>query len=143
MPFRFIDGVTMADVAFEASGKTLEEMFASAGAALTSTMIKDPSALKQAEKRELRLEAKDEEGLLHDFLEELIFIKDTEQLLFCGYALKIAKGGKGLVLTGSLGGERLDPKKHDLLVDAKAVSRHMFKVRREKGVWKAFAIVDV
>ena len=133
----------MADIAFEASGKTLEELFSSSGEALTSTMIKDPKTLGTGEEKRFTLEAKDEEFLLHDFLQELIFLKDAEQLLFKEYELRIEKGGKGLKLYATIKGEHLDPEKHDLLVDAKAVSWHMFKAGKSGRGWKAFFIVDL
>ena len=133
----------MADVAFIASGRTIEEMFASAAEALTSTMIKDPRKLEAVEVKTFTMDARDEEFLLHDFLEHLVFLKDAELLLFGKYELKIGKGGKGLVLSGTLRGEHLDQKKHELLVDAKAISWHMLKVEKNKAGYKAFFIVDV
>lgn len=143
MPYRFLEGLTMADIAFEASGKTLEEMFASAADAMTNTQIEDLKQIKGSVEKKFSLEAADEERLLHDFLQELIFIKDSELLLFREYSLVIKKGGKGYVLTANATGEKLDPKKHTLLVDVKAVSWHMFKVERTKAGWKATVIIDV
>jgi SHS2 domain-containing protein len=106
-------------------------------------MIKDPAKLKAKEEMKISLEAKDEEHLLHDFLEELLFLKDAKLLLFGKYELKIRKGGKGLMLIGTLRGELLDPKKQELLVDAKAISWHMFKIEKSAKGYEAFFIVDV
>ncbi len=143
MPFRFIEGVAIADVAFEATGKTIEEMFASAGSAMMNTQVKDLDSISAIVKREFTLEKKDLESLLHAFLQELIYYKDADLLLFREYKLKIMKSKNGLELTASLMGEPIDPKKHELLVDVKAVSWHMFKVAQEDGLWKAFVILDV
>jgi len=143
MPYKFLEGLTMADIAFEASGKTLEELFISAADAITNTQIEDLKQIKAAETKEFSLDAADEEHLLHDFLQELIFFKDSELLLFRGYSLTIKKGGKGYILTVKAEGDKLDPKKHTLLVDVKAVSWHMFKVERTKAGWKATVIIDV
>jgi SHS2 domain-containing protein len=143
MPYRTVEGIAMADVAFEATGRTLEEMLASAAEAVTSTMIKNPGTLAHKIEKKISIDAKDEEFLLHDFLEELLFLKDAELLLFGKYELKVGKGGKGLKLSGTLKGEHLDQKKHELLVDAKAISWHMLKVEKSAKEWKAFFIVDV
>lgn len=143
MAYKFIDNVTMADVAFEASGKTLEELFVSSAQALTNTQINDLKEIKPVQGIEFSVEAKDAERLLYSFLEELIFFKDAELLLFREYDLRIEKKELGYSLTAKLKGEKLDPKKHALLVDAKAVSWHMFKVEQTDDGWKAFVIIDV
>ncbi len=143
MPYRFVDDVSIADVAFEASGRTIEEMFVSAGEALMNTQVKDLASVSAKEERRFELDEKDAERLLHKFLQELIFYKDADVLLFREYRLKISEGGKGLKLRASIKGEPIDPKKHELLVDVKAVSWHMFKVEEKEGGWRAFVILDV
>jgi SHS2 domain-containing protein len=149
MPYRFLEGLTMADVAFEATGRTLEEMFASAADAITNTQMKDSGKLKAKVEKHFTLKAADVERLLHDFLQELIFFKDAELLLFREYELKIteAKGGEAAgdayVLSAKAMGEQLDTKKHELLVDVKAVSWHKFKVEKTPKGWKAVVIIDV
>ncbi len=143
MPYRFLEGLTMADIAFEASGKTLEELFASAADAMTNTQIEDLNQIRKRVGKEFGVQAADEEKLLHNFLQELIFLKDSELLLFREYGLKIEKTAAGYVLTAKAKGEKLDPKKHTLLVDVKAVSWHMFKVERTEEGWIATVIIDV
>ncbi len=144
MPYRFLEGLTMADVAFEATGKTLEEMFASAADAIMNTQVKDLKKIEPKLEKSFEIRAADEERLLHDFLQELIFLKDAERLLFREYKLKIAKAGtKGYVLSAKAKGEPLDMKKHELLVDVKAVTWNKFKVEKTAKGWKAVAIIDV
>jgi SHS2 domain-containing protein len=143
MPYRFLEGLTMADIAFEATGATLEEMFISAADAVTNTQLENLKEIKAKVSKEFTLKAGEPERLLHDFLQELIFLKDAELLLFCEYRLKISKTREGLVLVASLKGEQLDQKKHSLLVDVKAVSWHQFKVEKTADGWKAVVIIDV
>jgi SHS2 domain-containing protein len=144
MPYRYLEGLTMADVAFEATGKTLEEMFASAADAMMTTQVKDIKKVGQTVEKDFTIDAPDEERLLHNFLQELIFYKDAERLLFSGYELKITKAkGAGFALKVKAKGEPLDMKKHELLVDVKAVSWHKFKVEKTARGWKAVVIIDV
>ena len=89
MPYRFVEGVAIADVTFEATGKTLEELFESPGKAVTNSMVSDLAIVEQKITKEFTLKAENEEKLLHDFLQEIIFYKDAETLLFSGYSLKI------------------------------------------------------
>lgn len=143
MPYRFVEGVAIADVTFEATGKALEELFESAGKALTNSMVSKLDSVELKITKRFTLKAENEEKLLHDFLQELIFYKDAETLLFSDYSLKITKEDKGLSLEATLKGEHIDMKKHDLIVDVKAVSWHMFKLEKTKGGWEALAILDV
>lgn len=143
MPYRFVEGFAIADVTFEATGKTLEELFESAGKAVTNSMVSDLATVEKKITKKFTLKAENEEKLLHDFLQEVVYYKDAETLLFNGYSLKIKKEAKGYSLEATLKGEHLDMKKHDLIVDVKAVSWHMFKLEKTKEGWKALAILDV
>jgi SHS2 domain-containing protein len=143
MPYRFLEGLTMADIAFEATGRTREEMFIAAADAMTATQLHDLREIKATEKKEVALRAGDMERLLHDFLQELIFYKDAELLLFSKYELTISKVRDGLALAATLYGEKIDPKRHGLLVDVKAVSWHRFSVAEKDGIWTAVIIIDV
>ncbi len=143
MAYQFFDDVAIADVAFEATGKTLGELFESAALATTNTMVKDLSTVKKKEKRTVKLSQKELDRLLHDFMQEIIFLKDAEMLLFSSYDIVIEETAGGFELTATCEGERLDMGRHELLVDVKAVSWHMFKIEHAAGSWKAFIILDV
>lgn len=142
MPYRFVEGYTMADVAFEATGDTIEDMFQSAAEALTNSMVSDLDAIEGRKEISFCISSKDEERLLHDFLQEIIFYKDAENLIFRYYSLKVSRGAEGYTLEAMLKGEEIDMEKHDLVVDVKAVSWHHYKVERKDG-WRAFVILDV
>lgn len=142
MPYEFLEDVAIADVAFEASGKTVEEMFQSCALAVTSTQVKNLQSLKQKVKKNIEVEADNIEMLLFNFLQELIFLKDTQLLLFNKFDIKINKKYKYKLKTKAYG-EKLDMKKHELLVDVKAVTLHNFRVEETKAGWKAYVILDV
>lgn len=145
MSYKFFDDVAIADVAFLATGKTIEEMFKSAAEATTNTMVKELDSVIAKKEITFELKANSIEQLLHDFLQELIFYKDAKLLLFKEYELKVSERYSQFFLDAKLKGEKLNMKKHELLVDVKAVSWHMFKVEEDKEnkEWKAFVILDV
>ena len=143
MPYRYLEGITSADVAFEATGKTPEEMFESAGLAITNTMVRAVTAVKPLVKKEIKKEADKIEKLLFDFLEELVYLKDAEQLLFSKFEIKIKDEKQLKQLTAAAYGEKINPKKHELIVDIKAVTYHKFEVKKTESGWKAIVIVDV
>ncbi len=133
----------MADVAFEATAPTLEELLCEAGKATTNVMVKELETVKLTKSVVFKIEAKSEEMLLFNFLQEIIFFKDAKMLLLKEFDFKITKKDGLFILKGKAKGEKLDMKKHELLVDVKAVSLHLFELKKEKTGYRAFVILDI
>lgn len=142
MPYKFLEDIAIADVAFEATGKTLEELFESAALAVTNTQVKVLDSVAHKVAKNISVESDAVEMLLFNFIQELIFYKDAELLLFSKFDIKISQNKK-YKLKAKAYGERIDMKKHELLVDVKAMSLHNFKVEKIKSGWKSNVILDV
>ncbi len=140
MPFRFLPDVALADIAFEAEAETAAGLFESCALAITDIMV-DPKTLRARIKKSITVESEDLDRLLYDFLTELIVVKDVDSLLFKEAEVKIRKDGKRL--DAKLAGEPIDRARHALRNDVKAVTMHMFGVRREGPVWKATVVLDI
>lgn len=140
MTFKFLPDVALADIAFEAESGTLDGLFESCALAMTDIMV-DPETLKTRTGREIRLEAGDVDRLLYDFLTELIVIKDVDSLLFKEVRANVSADGKKL--SSALKGELIDRQRHVLRNDVKAVTMHMFGVKREGRTWKATVVLDI
>jgi SHS2 domain-containing protein len=143
MPYKFLEDISIADVAFEAQGKTLEELFEGAALAVTSTMVKDVRTMEQKTSKSIELGAENVEMLLFHFLQELIFYKDAELLLFSKFDLAIEQKNSIWNLRGKVYGEEISRDKHQLLVDVKAVSLYNFKIQKTPQGWQATVIIDV
>lgn len=143
MQFRYVEDVAIADVAFEAWGSTLAEMFTAASEATIQVMVAKSASIAPRIRREVRLEAEAIDLLLFELLQELIFYKDAEQLLLRLLEANVEERGDGWTLSAVLGGEPIDPSRHELLVDVKAVTLHRFLVEPFEGGWKAFVILDI
>lgn len=143
MPYRYLEEIALADVAFEAWGESREEMFAAAALALVNVMVENPRELESREKVAIRLEHPELDLLLFDFLQELIFYKDARRLLLLVESLVIREEGELFTLEATFGGEEIDPARHHLAVDVKAVTLHRFRVVCAEGVWRATVVVDV
>ena len=143
MPFRFIEDIAIADIAFEAEGKTLAELFESAGLAVESTMTGNPGRLRQDCVRKFEVTAESVEMLLYHFLQELVFLKDAAQLLFGRFSLHIGQREGRWHLDAEAIGDIIDPDRHELLADVKAVSLHDYRVRQTPEGWHAHVILDV
>jgi SHS2 domain-containing protein len=141
MPYCFLDHT--ADVAFEAWGTSLEELFQSAAAALLHTMIENPETVRKETRRVLRLENPALDLLLFDLLQELIYFKDAEGLLLLPRHLAAAADELGWRIEGELAGEALDPERHEQGVDVKAVTLHRFEVGETPDGWRCHVILDV
>jgi len=143
MSYKFLDDIAIADVAFEATGKTLRELLESSALAVTNTMVNNLDSVEHKVEKKFTVEGENAEKLLFNFLQELIFLKDAELLLFNRFKLDVIPKKNKFQLIVKAYGEKLDMKKHELLVDVKAVSLHNFKVEETKSGWIASVILDV
>ena len=143
MPYRFLEDVAIADVAFEAWGDTVEAMFAAAAEATMNVMVGDLEAIAVRVRRSVRVESDALDLLLFNFLQELIFYKDAEQLLLRVEAIQLEKDRPPFSVVAELAGETLDMERHELVADVKAVTLHKFRVEETERGWEAFVILDI
>ncbi|HEY4706600.1 MAG TPA: archease [Thermodesulfobacteriota bacterium] len=142
MPYRYLGEIATADVAFEATGNSLEEAFAAAAEATLNVMIEEPERIERRESIDVELENDDLEMLLFDFLNELVYYKDSKKLLLRVDEVKIEVEGR-FRLRAKLSGEMIDPMKHPLGADVKAVTLHRFSLLRSGDGWTATAVLDI
>lgn len=143
MPFRFLPAVATADVAFEAWGATPEAMLAAAADALLNTMVENYESITRVERREFALEDRALDLLLLQLLQELIYYKDAEQLLLRPGEMRLDSAGGTYRLRGDAWGERIDPQRHRLNVDVKAVTLHRLSAGPSAQGWTATVVLDV
>ncbi len=140
--FVYLEDVAVADIAFDAFGKTLEELFEYCAEAVFTMMV-NLKTVEPTITREIHLRADSLENLLYDFLSELVYLKDTELLLFKTVKITLGKQGKDHTLSATLKGEQIDRVKHELGNDVKAITLHMFSITKEKTGYKARVVVDI
>ncbi len=136
-----MEDVAIADAAFLAWGKSLNELFANCAKATFEVMV-DTIGLLGREKKIIELENEKVDELLIDWLSELIFLKDRDQMLFKDFKIDISKGAK-YKLMAEASGEKIDKDRHELRSDVKAVTYHLLEVIEHKRNWKAKVILDV
>ncbi len=141
-PYKFLDDVALADVAFEVRGATLEKLFENAARAFLEVIV-DPKGVRKTQKRKIELRHEDPGRLLFKFLNELIFLKDTERFAAAEAKVSIREGPEGYALKARLAGEPLDERRHRTRSDAKAVTMHLFEVAKTKGGWTARVVLDI
>ncbi len=139
--FIFLDDIATADAAIEARGDTLEELF-SAAAMATFTVMVDTGGVQPETEKVLHLVDPEIDGLLFDWLAEIIYLKDSEFMVFSKFDIKITKD-TDYHLNANIFGEEINQTKHDLKCDVKAVTFHLFDVYKKKGKWISRFILDL
>ncbi|MEM0476603.1 MAG: archease [Candidatus Aenigmatarchaeota archaeon] len=137
--FKFID-ITTADVAFEAYGKDLNELFANSALATFEVMINTSLVDKKIE-RFIEVNGYDLLSLMFNWLNELIFYVDAENLAFSEFEVNVDE--KNFKLKAICRGEKIDRNKHEVRTLVKACTYHNMKIWKENEVWKAIVILDI
>ncbi len=128
-----------ADIGVRGTGATMAEAFAGAATALTAVVC-DPAAVGAAETTRIECTAPDDELLLLDWLNALIYEMATRRLLFSRFAVRIT----GHRLCATAWGEPIDVARHQPAAEVKGASFCELAVRQEPdGQWLAQCVVDV
>ena len=138
-----------ADIGFYAYGKSLEEAYENAGLAMFN-VITDIKKVKKQESKEFEIVSEDLVSLLYDYLEELLFLQDTEFLFFSDFNINIEKivyenssSLENYKLTCSAYGEEINWDVHTHKSEVKAITFHKMCVKEDNGVFKLRTILDL
>lgn len=128
-----------ADVGVRGIGPTRESAFEQAALALTA-VIADPTLIEDDAALEIRCEAPDDELLLIDWLNAIVYEMATRKMLFARYEVAIDGGA----LRGVARGERVNMSRHQPAVEIKGASLTELRVGpQDDGAWIAQCVVDV
>ena len=128
-----------ADLGFRAYGNTLEELFAHAAEAFFEAVVGLETIRERIEKSfETEADALDE--LMVNWLDELLYVYDTEGFVFKRFEIKTIKENQ---LKANAAGEVLDPERHAVRAGIKAVTYHQLYVEERNGLWEAQVIFDI
>jgi len=139
--YEFVEGAT-SDLAFVAHGATVEAVFAAAAQALLAATVEDPDSVERRERRSVTLEEPDLELLLLRFLNELVYLRDAEEVLLHADRISVTRNA-GARLESELAGERIDPGRHALAAEVKAATAHGLRVASTPAGWTAAVTLDV
>jgi SHS2 domain-containing protein len=127
-----------ADVGVRGYGASVAEAFEQAALALTG-VITDLAAVRPLERVELHCEAPDNELLLAEWLNALIYEMSTRRMLFSRFAVRLESDG----LSGEAWGEEVDVARHHPAVEVKGATYTELSVGRAGDGWVAQTVVDV
>ena len=136
-----LEAVAIADCALEIEGNDLDDLFATAAQALAEVMV-NPATIRAITERRVELTAPSLDLLLYDWLSELIYLKDSEQLVFPWVEIRVS-ADPPCRLTASLLGGPIDRVTTALRADPKAVTFHQFALEPTGHGWRARVVIDI
>ncbi len=126
-----------ADVKFQAFGKNLNEVFENSALALKEVMTKGIK-IKTKEKRKIKIEAKDRESLLLNFLEEFLYLLDAENFILSRIKKVKIKNNE---LEADIIGDKAENYKFSN--DVKAITYNEMFVKKEGNKFITQVVLDV
>jgi SHS2 domain-containing protein len=128
-----------ADLGLRVRAADLNTLFAEAAECLFSAVLEDVDSVQPRTAITVELSGTDREFLLFDWLRELLMRCDEDHVVFGKFAVQVRDDG----LTGTAWGEPLDPTRHLLAHEVKAITYHELKVEQTPDGWLAEVIVDI
>jgi len=135
--YRLIDHT--ADLGIEVYGKDLKDLFHNAGEALFEILC-DLSEVAESVEKAVNLDCEDLEQLMVEWLGELLYLHDTERLLFKRFEIEEIENKK---IKAIVYGEEFKEGRHSVNTEIKAVTYHQIQVRQEEGRWLSRVIFDL
>ena len=140
--FRFLEEIALADIAFEAEGESVEEVFRGATEALLQSLA-NPVTVSGGWERAIERTDGDPSALLFDWLSEVVYWKDAAGVVFREAPLTLAQEGDVWLLRARLIGAPVDPQTQELHADVKAVTKHLYELKQTGDRWKERVVLDV
>jgi SHS2 domain-containing protein len=155
-----------ADLGIRVRAGSLNELFADAARGLFAVMVANLDAVRMVEEVRFQIAGENCEELLHDWLAELLYTFHARRLVLAEFDVQVAEkmgtgtsrdaqlpasGGRGsepvpnfsVGLTAMARGEPIDPSRHEIDDEVKAITWHALKVEQDAEGWLAEVIVDV
>jgi len=132
-----------ADMGVRGIGKSREEAFAECAKAMFEVMI-ELESVKALREVKVEVDGNDLEGLLVEWLNELLYLKDHKEMFFSEFEVEsIGEEVGKFVLRGAVRGDKIDLENQRVKVEVKAATYSGLKVEKIDGHWSAECIVDV
>lgn len=128
-----------ADLGIRVRAADVNTLFAEAATALFAAVVDGVESVHPTQTVEITVEGAELDYLLFDWLRELLFRFDADHLLLSRFDVTVSAAG----LRALARGERIDPARHVLSHEVKAITYHGLRVEREADGWIAEVIVDI
>lgn len=141
--FQFLNDIAIADLAFDASGDSLQEVFQGATDAVIDALA-NPDTIESTWEQAIDREDADPAALLFDWLSDLVYWKDAAGVVFSKSDVRLTQQTDGLwKLNAHLYGEPVNASTQELRADVKGVTKHLYRLACESGRWTVRVVLDV
>ena len=143
LKYRLLEDIAIADACYELHGSNIEEIFQAGFLALMETSV-ELDTVKEDRIKNILLQHKDLERLFYEFLEELIYLKDAELLIFknCDLSIKKDDVTDTFKLVAKLSGQEID-ESVSTITDVKAITYYKFYIRQLDDGWESRITFDL
>lgn len=144
VPYSILD--ISGDIGLSARGNDCREVFEHIGTGLYGLMT-DIRRVNERHERHFRVEADSPESLLVRYLNELIFLFESEGIV--GRTVRVdhfsgcSSGGRPYTIAGTILGEPFSPGQHEQRLLVKAATYHKLRLEEHNGSWSAEVIFDI
>lgn len=130
-----------ADVGLRVEADSLNDLFRTAAEGLFDYIVINRDEVRDQETLDVQLQSDSPTFLLLDWLRELLFLFETRHCLLSQFDVQVAPDGRSL--QARVSGEPIDPDRHILDHEIKAVTDHEARLSESNGRWQAELILDI
>jgi SHS2 domain-containing protein len=139
--FREIDHT--GDIGIQVTASTLSQLFERAAAA-TFRVLTDPSTIRPTDATRITVDGRDLEALMVRWLSELNYRHTVNNVLYGTFGVaSIDETDDGFTLTATARGEPIDPDRHTVYTEIKAITFHGMEIRETDEGWAVQVIFDM
>jgi len=148
-----------ADLGLRVRAADAAELFTDAARGLFSAMLANPDAVNPVEEIAIHLEGNNLEELWHDWLSELLYVFHGRRMALVEFHVDLNLPATGaapsenvdaetrvsppMILNATARGEPIDPSRHQIEMEVKAVTWHQLKVEQSPEGWLGEVILDI
>ena len=131
------------DIGIRITAPSLEALFERAALG-TFSVLADLSVVQARDETAITVEGRDREALMVRWLSDLNYRHTVDDHLFCDFTVdSITETDDGLTLTATARGEPLNPARHTVYTEIKAITFHGMQVQETEDGWAVQVIFDM
>ncbi len=135
-----------ADIGIKVWAKQLSDLFTEAARGMMF-IIMDREIIQAKKRKKIKVEAESREELFLKWLKEILYVIEKDGVVFSEFQIENDNLSYcydfKYFIQAKLKGEKLNPTRHGICTEIKAVTRHNFFLKREENIWKTFVLFDI
>ena len=128
-----------ADIGMRIRAPDRPILFTDAARSLFSLLVANLETVRCVQVEKFEIAGREDDYLLFDWLNELLYTFETKRLLLAEFDVQVDDSGLRAVCRG----EPIDPTRHEMDHEVKAITYHELKVENTGDGWLAEVIVDI